>query len=30
MRYVFSEDKGKVDLDVLINNLKSACWGWLG
>ena len=30
MRYVFSDDKGKVDLDVLINNLKSACWGWLG
>ncbi len=29
MRYVFDDNKGKVNLDTLINNLKTACWGWL-
>ena len=30
MRYVFDDNKGKVDLDVLIRNLQTSCWGWLG
>lgn len=29
MRYVFDDNKGKVNLDSLINSLKNNCWGWL-
>lgn len=30
MNYVFDDNKGRVSLDALINNLKTNCWGWLG